>query len=191
MFAIGVIGISALSKGSGVHLDLKDMLFGNVLGVSDSDLFITSLVAVFVIGSVAVLYHRLFATTFQPVVAQTMGINVSRIHYFLMLVLSFSVVASLRTVGVILVVAMLVTPSATALLLAQRLQRVIVLSGVIGFLAAFVGINVAILVDTTPGPAIVVTATVFYILAVFFAPEKGVLARWLNRRKIRADIEAK
>ncbi|MDX1666989.1 MAG: metal ABC transporter permease, partial [Saprospiraceae bacterium] len=125
MFSVGVMGISWISRNEGVHLDLKDFLFGNVLGVANQDLYLTALVTVYVLVSVVVFYRYLFISTFQPVVAQTMGISVKMIHYFLMLLLSFAVVASLQTVGVILVVAMLITPASTALLLASRLYKVI------------------------------------------------------------------
>ena len=189
MFSIGVIGISAISKGHGVHLDLKDMLFGNILGVSNEDLWITIIVAFIVVGSVILFYRQLFATTFQPIVAETMGIRTNAIHYLLMLVLSFAVVASMRMVGVILVVAMLITPAATALLLSDRLKQVIVLAGIIGFVAAAVGVNLAILLDTTPGPAIVVTSTVLYILAVIFSPKKGLIVKSLNKQKVKSAIE--
>jgi ABC-type Mn2+/Zn2+ transport system permease subunit len=189
MFSIGVIGISAISKGHGVHLDLKDMLFGNILGVSNEDLWITIIVAFIVVGSVILFYRQLFATTFQPIVAETMGIRINAIHYLLMLVLSFAVVASMRMVGVILVVAMLITPAATALLLSDRLKQVIVLAGTIGFVAAAVGVNLAILLDTTPGPAIVVTSTLLYILAVIFSPKKGLIVKSLNKQKVKSAIE--
>ncbi|MGK0387568.1 MAG: ABC-type Mn2+/Zn2+ transport system permease subunit [Maribacter sp.] len=189
MFSIGVIGISAISKGHGVHLDLKDMLFGNILGVSNEDLWITIIVAFIVVGSVILFYRQLFATTFQPIVAETMGIRTNAIHYLLMLVLSFAVVASMRMVGVILVVAMLITPAATALLLSDRLKQVIVLAGVIGFVAAAVGVNLAIILDTTPGPAIVVTSTILYILAVIFSPKKGLIVKSLNKQKVKSAID--
>ncbi|MEM9848410.1 MAG: metal ABC transporter permease, partial [Bacteroidota bacterium] len=97
MFAIGVIGISSINRKPGVHLDLKDFLFGNVLGVSDEDLYLTLAVLIYVLLSVFLFYRYLFATTFQPVIAKTMGISVQTIHYFLMLMLAFAVVASLRT----------------------------------------------------------------------------------------------
>lgn len=193
MFSIGVIGISAQKS---VHLDLQDMLFGNVLGVSDTDLWITFIVALFVVGSIIVFYRQLFATTFQPIVAETMGIKTNAIHYLLMLILSFAVVASMRTVGVILVVAMLVTPAATALLLANKLKQVILLSSLIGFLAAAVGMNISIIgINTSfmgveiilsppPGPTIVITSTLLYLLAVVFSPNRGLISRYLNRKKM-------
>ncbi len=188
MFSIGVIGISALSKNQGVHLDLKDMLFGNVLGVSDEDLAITSFVTVIVLGSVIVFYRQLFATTFQPVVAEVMGIRTTAVYYFLMLILSFAVVASMRMVGVILVVAMLISPAATALLLSDKLKRVILISGIMGLIASFIGVNLSIILDTTPGPAIVVTSTLFYLLAVFFSPSKGLLSKYLNKRRMKSNL---
>lgn len=189
MFSIGVMGISWISRNEGVHLDLKDFLFGNVLGVANSDLYLTAGVTVYVVLSIMVFYRYLFVSTFQPVIAETMGIPVGLIHYFLMLLLSFAVVASLQTVGVILVVAMLITPASTALLLSNRLPVVIGLSAVIGLFAAVLGLLLAIIFDTTPGPAIVVTATLFYLVAVFFAPEKGLVFRFFRNRKLKHRIK--
>ena len=83
MFSIGVIGISRVSKIPGAHLDLKDFLFGNVLGVGNEDLYLTAAITVYVLLSVAVFYRYLFITTFQPVIAETMGISSSTVHYFL------------------------------------------------------------------------------------------------------------
>ncbi|MDX1409020.1 MAG: metal ABC transporter permease, partial [Saprospiraceae bacterium] len=189
MFSIGVIGISWISRNEGVHLDLKDFLFGNVLTVSNDDLILTSSITAFVVLSIIVLYRYLFISTFQSVIAETMGFSVRLIHYFLMLLLSFAVVASLQTVGVILVVAMLITPASTALLLSDKLQVVIVLSALLGLLSAISGLLAAIIFETTPGPAMAVMATVFYLLAAFFAPKKGVLARYFARRSQQRKVE--
>ncbi len=188
MFSIGVIGISWISKEQGVHLDLKDFLFGNVLGVSDEDLYLTLGITLYVILSVVVFYRYLFITTFQPIIAETMGISTKLIHYFIMLLLSFAVVASLRTVGVILVVAMLVTPASTALLLSDRLKKVILLSGLLGLLSAILGLLAAILLDTTPGPAMAIVATLIYLAAALLAPKKGLIFRSLQRRRLERKI---
>ena len=189
MFSVGVMGISKISKNDGVHLDLKDFLFGNSLGVSNQDLILTAVITVYVLLSIVVFYRYLFVTTFQPVIAETMGISVSTIHYFLMLLLSFAVVASLQTVGVILVVAMLITPASTALLLTSRLPRVLALSGLVGFLSALLGLVISIIYDTTPGPAMAITATVFYFAAALFSPSKGLIFRWLQKRKLKLRIQ--
>ena len=193
MFSIGVMGISWLNQSEGVHLDLKDFLFGNVLGISNEDIYLTFGIALYTIVCVILFYRQLFITTFQPTIAETMGISAKAIHYFLMLLLSFVIVASLRTVGVILVVAMLITPAATALLLSNRLKRVIVISASLGVLSAVMGLICSVIFDTTPGPAMTLCATFFYFLAVLFSPSQGLLFRYNQnriekRRILREDI---
>ena len=189
MFSLGVIGISWLNSEKGAHLDLGDFLFGNALGVSNEDLILTAIVMIYTIVSVALFYRYLFITTFQPTIAATMGISVKMVHYFLMLLLSFAVVAALRTVGVILVVAMLITPSSTALLLSNKLKVVIVISACIGLISAILGMTLSILWNTPPGPMMVVVSTLFYALAVMFALEKGLLPRAIRRYNQSKKIE--
>ncbi|MBK8502793.1 MAG: metal ABC transporter permease [Saprospiraceae bacterium] len=188
MFSLGVIGISWISKEQGVHLDLKDFLFGNVLGVSDEDLYLTLGITIYVIVSVIIFYRYLFISTFQPVIAQAMGISTRLIHYFVMLLLSFAVVASLRTVGVILVVAMLITPASTALLISNRLKQVISLAALIGMFAAVVGLVLAIVFDTTPGPAMAIVATLVYLFTALFSPTKGLVFEYFRSRHQRQRI---
>jgi len=193
MFSIGVMGISWLNHSEGVHLDLKDFLFGTVLGISNEDIWLTFAICIYTIVCLIVFYRQLFITTFQFIIAETMGVSVKTIHYFLMLLLSFAIVASLRTVGVILVVAMLITPAATALLLSDRLSKVIVISGFIGILSAVLGLITSILFDTTPGPAMTICATVFYFSAVLLSPKNGLLFKFRQNiiekhRVVREDI---
>ncbi|HMQ49290.1 MAG TPA: iron chelate uptake ABC transporter family permease subunit [Saprospiraceae bacterium] len=188
MFSIGVMGISYISRNEGVHLDLKDFLFGNVLGVSDQDLILTAVVCIYVFLSIIAFYRYLFVSTFQAVIAQTMGISVKMIHYFLMLLLSFAVVASLQTVGVILVVAMLITPASTALLLTDRLDWAVFYAALIGLFSALFGLVFAIELETTPGPAMAVVATLIYLAAVFFAPKKGLLFKQIRLNKVKRRI---
>ncbi len=189
MFALGVIGISLISGERGVHLDLKDFLFGNVLGVSDADLLLTASVSVFTLASVLVFYRHLFITSFQPVVADTMGISSSAVQYYLMFLLALTVVSALQMVGVILVVSMLITPAATALMLSSNLKRVIFLAAAIGMAAGVTGLISAILLEIAPGPAMTVTAACFYLLAGIFSPQKGVLMKWRRKAAHRKKIE--
>lgn len=188
MFAIGVIGISHISRQPGVHLDLKDFLVGNMLGVSNEDLILTACIGVYVFLSIIIFYRYLFTTTFQPVIAETMGISVSIMHYFLMLMLSFVVVASLRAVGVILVVAMLVTPASTALLLSNKLKNVIFIASMIGLISAVLGLIFSIHFETTPGPAMTVVAALIYFATVIFAPKRGLLFKNLRNTRLRKKI---
>ncbi|MFT7604347.1 MAG: Mn-dependent DtxR family transcriptional regulator, partial [Saprospiraceae bacterium] len=101
----------------------------------------------------------------------------------------FAVVSSLQTVGVILVVAMLITPASTALLLSDRLNRVLIIAGVVGFISAVLGMFLANIFETTPGPAMAVTATIIYLLTVFFAPKRGLLFKFFRKRKLQSKIE--
>ena len=188
MFAAGVMGISWLTRQEGVHLDLKDFLFGNVLGISNQDLWMTFVVMMFAIICVIAFYRFFFITTFESVVARTIGISVSTMHYFLMLLLSFAVVASLQSVGVILVVAMLITPASTAYLLTYRLHIMVFLAGLIGLISTTLGLVVAIIFETTPGPAMTITATGFYLIAVFFSPQRGLASRFIKRKRKRFKI---
>ena len=193
MFSIGVMGISWLNQSEGVHLDLKDFLFGNVLGISNEDIYLTIAVTLYTILSIVLFYRYLFIITFQPTIAETMGISVKLVHYFLMLLLSFAIVASLRTVGVILVVAMLITPAATALLLSDKLKQVILLAGIIGVLSTITGFILSVLLETTPGPAMTLCATLFYFIAVVFSPKQGLIVKYNQnrvekKRIIREDI---
>lgn len=188
MFALGVIGISWISKNEGVHLDLKDFLFGNVLGVSNEDLWMTLAVSAYVLLMIIIFYRHLFITSFQPTIAAAMGIPTNFVHYMIMILLSFSVVAALQTVGVILVVAMLITPASSAILWSNDLKKILWIAGFFGLLSAIVGLLLAILFDTTPGPAMAIVATLIYVGSAFIAPKKGILARYLRKRKLRRRI---
>jgi Mn-dependent DtxR family transcriptional regulator/Fe2+ transport system protein FeoA len=123
------------------------------------------------------------------VIAETMGISTKVIHYYLMLLLSVAVVASLTTVGVILVVAMLITPAATALLLTDRLHWAVAISGIVGVFSTVIGFIAAVLLDTTPGPAMTVVATILYLFAALFAPKKGLVFQTFRKRKLQHKIQ--
>ena len=90
MFALGIIGISAVTRKQGVHLDMKDFLFGNVLGIGNDDLWLGGLIALYTVACILLFYRFFFITTFQAVTAQTSGIRVDWMHYFMMLLLSFA-----------------------------------------------------------------------------------------------------
>lgn len=189
MFAIGVIGISWLNNEEGVHLDLKDFLIGSIMGISNQDVWLTLIVTLYTIASVVFFYRFLFITTFQPVIASTMGISTKMVHYFLMLLLSFAVVAGLKTVGVILVVALLIIPSSTALLLSNKLKRVILYSAIVGLISAVLGLIMSIFLDSPPGPAMVLVAAMLYFSAALFSPEKGLIRRMIRSSNQRRKIE--
>ncbi|MCC6816260.1 MAG: metal ABC transporter permease [Saprospiraceae bacterium] len=182
MFSLGIIGISWLSHHEGVHLDLKDFLFGNILAVEKADVILTLLMVGLVILMIIVFYRSLFVTSFQANLANTLGINANFIHYLTMLLLSLSVVASLRSVGVILVVSMLITPASAALLISDRLPKVLISSVILGMLSAMTGLLLSIAFDFPPGPSMAVITTFFYLIIMLFAPQRGLITKWKLKR---------
>lgn len=188
MFALGVIGISWITRQEGVHLDLKDFLFGNVLGISNQDLWLGGIILVFVLVCMISFYRYLLVSTFQPMIASVMGVSVNVLHYFLMLLLSIVVVASLQSVGVILVVAMLIIPASTAYLLTNKLQYMLVIAGLIGVLSSIGGLFIAIALETTPGPAMTLVGASFYLLAILFSSKSGIIVKFWRKRTMNAQI---
>lgn len=191
MFASGVLGISWLTQREGVHLDMKDFLFGNILGVGREDLLLTGFISFYVLLSVAAYYRYFFMTTFESTVARTMGVSAATVHYFLMLLLSFTVVASLHSVGVIMVVGMLVIPASTAYLLADRLPTMLAIAALTGVISAVGGLAIAIGLNTTPGPAMTLVGAFFYFSATLFSPKRGILTQYWRKflRKRQEKLE--
>ncbi|WP_017728356.1 metal ABC transporter permease [Halalkalibacterium ligniniphilum] len=178
-FALGIVMITNL-RGTGV--DLWHILFGNVLAVSRSDLWVTVGIGVFVLLMIVLFYRPLLLSTFDPIMARATGVPVQLVHYLLMLLLSLVTVAALQTVGIVLVVAMLITPGATAYLLTDRLPVMLVLSAIIGVISAVVGIFYSVIYDVASGASIVLVASTLFALAFFFSPKQGVITKRLRAK---------
>ena len=172
-FALGIILISFARSST----DLYHILFGNVLAVRDSDMFLTAAVLVIVLIAVPLFYIQLKLTSFAPTIAKSYGWNISAINYGLMFLLTLVAVTSLQTVGSILVIAMLITPAATAYQLTDKLLVMIVLSTVFGTLSSIVGLYFSYSYNLPSGATIVMAAAVFFIVAFIFAPKKGLIGQ--------------
>jgi len=176
-FSLGVILISSIRS---YAVDLSHILFGNVLGVSGLDLVLTAALVVIVLLVVFLLYKELLVVSFDPVLAATLRLPAERLRMVLLVLLALTVVVSLQSVGIGLVTAMLVTPGATAYLLTKRLPRMIALAALFGALSGVIGLYASYYLDVVSGAAIVLTATAFFLLAFLFAPEKGMIWRWIR-----------
>ncbi|NIK13165.1 metal ABC transporter permease [Alkalibacillus sp. S2W] len=179
MFAIGVILITAIGS---MEVDIWHILFGNVLAVSVGDLWMTFGITIAVIAFVFLFYKQLLVSTFDPTMAKAIGVPTKLIHYLLMFVLSLVTVASLNTVGIILVVAMLITPGSTAYLLTDRLPVMLVLSATFGVISAVTGVFYSYIYDVATGASMVIVATIMFMLAFFFSPKQGLVVRWFRDR---------
>ena len=180
-FALGIILISFAESST----DLYHILFGNVLAVRPSDMYTTLAVAIVVILFVVLFYKELLVSSFDPVMAQAYGLKVQVIHYALMFLLTLVAVSSLQTVGTILVVAMLVTPAATAYLLTDKLSTMIVIASSLGAVSAVIGLFFSYSYNLASGATIVLTTVVFFVLAFIFSPKQG----FIIKRKEEVIIE--
>lgn len=185
--AIGILFAAALSLGVAListiqtyAVDLTHILFGNVLGVSVSDLWLTAGLGFFVLLMVAVNYKQFLVVSFDPVLAATLRLPAELLRNLMLLLLALTVVISLQTVGVGLSAAMLVTPAATAYLLTRRLFPMMLISAAIGAASSLVGLYLSYYLNIVSGSAIVLTATAFFLLAFLFNPRQGVLRRRRN-----------
>lgn len=184
--AIGVVfagafalGIAMISSRSGYAVDLAHILFGDVLGVSRSDLVVTTALAAAVLAVIALLYKELVVVTFDPVLAATLRLPTGVLHYLMLVLIAVTIVVSLQTVGVALMVAMLVTPAATAYLLSRRLPTIMALAGAIGATSGALGLLASYYLEIASGAAIVLVCTAAFALAWLLAPDRG----WLWRRR--------
>ena len=181
LFAIGIILVSALPRGTHFHLDY--FLFGDPLAVSHDQFIMMAIVAPLVVLTVAALYHPMKLVSFDPVVAAAMGVPVAAFHYLLMGMLSGTIVAGINATGVLLVVAMIITPASAAYQLTNRLWVMMLLSALIGGFSAGAGMVMAFTFNWPSGPAMVLVAAGLFILAVILAPQRGLVVNWLRRRR--------
>jgi manganese/iron transport system permease protein len=178
-FALGVVLISSSNN---FTRDLASFLFGNVLGVTTSDIWLSAIAGAFVVGLIVLFYRELLIASFDRAAAQAMGVPVFWLDLLLLVMISLTIVVSLRAVGNILVVAMLVTPAATARLLTDRLLPMMLLSSSIGVASGVIGLFISYHQDVAAGGTIVLVATAIFGLVWLLAPRHGLLASRLPRR---------
>ena len=171
-FALGVLIISQVRG----QVNLYNILFGNILTVTRMDFFLTLITGAAVVLVIIVLYKAITYWTFDPTAAQVAGIPVKTLHYLMMLMLSATIVASLRTVGIVMVIAMLITPGATGFLLSYRLPTMILLSLLCGNISAITGLYLSYYFDLATGAVMVLTALCLFVAALIFSPSQGVFA---------------
>lgn len=186
--AIGIIfagafalGIAIISTVRSYSVDLAHFLFGDVLGVRAGDLWLTGILGGLIVLTVVALYKEFMVLSFDPILAATLRLPARLLDYLLMILIAVAIVVSLQTVGVALMVAMLVTPAATAYLLTHRLPVMMLLAGVIGALSGIIGLYVSYFASVASGAAIVLVATAIFLLALVLAPGRGVLWSRLRR----------
>jgi ABC-type Mn2+/Zn2+ transport system permease subunit len=185
--AIGILFAAALALGVAListirtyATDLTHILFGNILGVSQSDLWLTAGLGGAVLVTILLFYKEFLVISFDPVLAATLRLPAERLRILLLILLAVTVVVSLKTVGVGLVTAMLVTPGATAYLLTRRLPAMMAVAAGIGAFSGLAGMYLSFYANIASGAAIVLTASSIFVLVFFLAPRRGALWQLLR-----------
>ncbi|MEE9320519.1 MAG: metal ABC transporter permease [Granulosicoccus sp.] len=169
LFALGV----ALFTQIHTDLHLDHVLFGDMLGVSWRDVLLTAALVVPALLLVVLRRKDLLVFAFDPQHAGVIGLNVTGLHYGLLAVLSLVIVASIKAVGIILVISILIAPGAIAYLLTNRFENMLWWAIGIALLATFLGVNLSYHIDSAPAPTIVVLLTIIFIVVFLFAPKQG------------------
>ncbi|KAM3093902.1 metal ABC transporter permease [Phormidesmis sp. 146-12] len=171
-FALGVTLITVIQKDN--KIDLNHFLFGNILGVTSSEVRDTAIISAIVLIVVVAFYKELLFYTFDTLGAQAAGLPVNLLNLGLMVLIALTIVASMKAVGVVLVLSLLITPGATAYLLVKRLHYVMLLGAAIGVIASVSGMYLSYFYNLPSGPAIVLVVSGLFLLALLFSPRHGV-----------------
>jgi manganese/iron transport system permease protein len=177
-FALGVMLITLLRN----KLDLDSFLFGDILGATIADVWRTAIITVIVLGLIKLFYQVLLYYTFDPLGAQAIGLPTGLIYLGLMSAVTLTIIASMQTVGVILVVAMLIGPGITAYLLVKQLHHMMLLGAAIGAISSVIGLYISYYANTPSGPAIVLVSFTFFVVALMFSPSQGILIHPVTRK---------
>ena len=182
--AIGVIfagtfalGVALLSATGNYTVDLAHFLFGNLLGVSATDLWVTLGLGIVVLLTIMLFYKEFLVISFDPTLAVTLRLPAEFLRYLLLVLIAITIVVALQVVGIALMVAMLVTPAATASLLTRRLAPMMGVAAVIGAVSGIVGLYLSFYLNIASGPAVVLVTTLLFVLAFLFAPQRGLWRR--------------
>ena len=167
--ALGIILIGVANSST----DLFHILFGNILAVQDLDMWITIIVSLLVLATITIFFRPLLLTSFDPILAKSMGVKVSFYHYLLMVILTLVAVTAMQSVGTILIVALLITPAATAYLYANSLKTMILLSSGFGALASVLGLFIGYSFNIAAGSSIVLTSALLFLISFFIAPKQS------------------
>ena len=166
--ALGIILIGVANSST----DLFHILFGNILAVQDIDKWLTIGVSIFVLIVIALFFKQLLITSFDPLMAKAIGMKVNFYHYLLMVLLTLVSVTAMQSVGTILIVAMLITPAATAYLYTNSLKKMLILSSSIGAISSVLGLFIGYTFNIAAGSSIVITSAIIFSVSFLISPKQ-------------------
>ena len=182
--AIGIVfagafalGVAMLSTVNSYAVDLTHILFGDVLGVSTIDLWLTLGLGTLILVVIGVFYKELLVMTFDPMLAMVLRLPATFLRYLLLTLIALTVIVALQTVGISLMLAMLVTPAAAAQLLTRRLPAMMLTGAALGVTGNIAGLYLSYYFNVAAGPTMVLVATLLFGLVFLFAPGRGMIWR--------------
>ncbi len=173
-FAVGLILVSKTPSA----VPLTHILFGNPLGIPNAELWQTIITSVVTIIGILLFRKDLMLFCFDPIHAKSIGLPTNFLYYLLLTLLSLTVVAALQTVGIVLVISQLITPAATAYLLSDRFDWMMIIAVIISLCASLCGTYISFYLDISTGGTIVTAQTLLFFVAFIFAPKHGLVARY-------------
>ncbi|MGJ3246420.1 MAG: metal ABC transporter permease [Elainellaceae cyanobacterium] len=183
-FGLGVLLLTVLQR----RIDLEDLLFGDILSVTATDVWRTGAIALVVLLLVRLFYKELLFFTFDRLGAEAIGLPVNLINLGLMAGITLTIIAGMKTVGVILVISLMVGPAITAYLLVRELHLMMFWGAAIGAIASVIGMYASYYVDLPSGPAIALTVFALFITALLFSPSQGIVTRSRITDRLRQRI---
>ena len=171
--ALGITLITVLKS----KLDLHQFLFGDILGVTTTDVMRTGAIAILILLLVKLFYKELLFYTFDPLGAQAMGLPVTVIQFGLTAAITLTIIASMQAVGVVLVVSLLIAPGITAYLLVKELHQMMICGAIIGIISSVAGMYISYYLNVPSGAAIVLVVSGLFLLTLLFSPTQGILTR--------------
>ena len=183
--ALGVILITLLNT---TQINLDEILFGDILGVTSGDVWRTLTITVIILVLTKLFYKELEFYTFDSLGAKACGLPVNLLYFGLICAITLTIVASMQTVGVLLVMSLLVGPAITAYLLVKELFQMMIVGSIIGALSSIIGMYSSYYFDLPSGAAIVLVIFGFFLLAFLFSPSQGILTEPELRNKIISKL---
>ncbi len=183
-FALGIALLTFLNS----RLALEELLFGDILSITPADVWQIGLIAAAVLLAIKLFYRELLFFTFDRLGAEAIGLPVTIINFGLMAAITLTIVASMKMVGVILVVSLMVTPAAAAYLLVTELHWMMAVGSSLGVFSTVVGMYVSYYLDAPSGPAIALTLFTGFLLTLLFSPNQGILTRGFQKRARAASL---
>lgn len=178
--AMGVLCIGLMHT---YQIDLFGYLFGSILAISTADVITSAVLGAVVLITVGLLYKELLCISFDPEMAEVLGIPAGKVHLALLSLVALTVVLSMKVVGIILVSALIVTPAAAAYQLTERFPRMMVLAVLIGVASTTGGLLLSYRLNTGSGATIVLVSTAIFLLAVMLSPRRR------RARRVRSDLD--